>query len=89
MFRRAVAFMLSIWITIVPRSRATRAVVDAQTLSDTISSGRQAGGGGAMASGLESFKADLFTGTVSYEIPIALPPGTAGIQPSPAHACGW
>jgi YD repeat-containing protein len=39
-------------------------------------------GGGAMAGMGESFSPDLFTGTGNFSVPIAVPPGRNGLQPS-------
>lgn len=39
-------------------------------------------GGGAVAGMGESFSPDLFTGTGNFSVPIAVPPGRNGLQPS-------
>jgi len=39
-------------------------------------------GGGAVAGMGESFSPDLVTGTGNFSVPIAVPPGRNGLQPS-------
>ena len=85
-FRRIIASFLSVYLILGPNVDQALAAVDAETLNQPLTSGLSPSGVGTPASGLESFKTDLFTGSASFSVPMEVPPGTAGMQPSPQLA---